>query len=123
MPSLDGRMFAAETSVVAGEVGTDTVFNYHERDGEIWAEYAGGAIRRGHLVGTRRGDRLDFRYVQLNADGQTSAGHCVSTVGVLPDGRLWLDEAWEWESRPGNGTSAVFERPELAGWQPSRELD
>ena len=58
----------------------------------IWAEYAGGDVVRGHLVGTRRGDRLDFRYVQLKHDGTTSSGHCVSTVVELPDGRVRLEE-------------------------------
>ncbi|MCO1598934.1 hypothetical protein M8C17_27655 [Micromonospora sp. RHAY321] len=111
--SLDGRRFAAVADVVAGEVGTETVFAYHERADEVWAEYAGGSIRRGHLVGTRDGDRLDFRYVQLNTDGQTSSGHCVSEVSVLPDGRLRLHESWSWESRPGTGTSVVEELPPL----------
>ena len=105
--SLEGRRFAAVTDVVAGEVGTETVFTYHEHDGAVWAEYAGGAIRRGHLVGTREGDRLDFRYVQLNSDGLTSSGHCVSEISVLADGRLRLHETWWWESRPGSGTSVV----------------
>ncbi|GAB3957283.1 hypothetical protein GCM10027614_72340 [Micromonospora vulcania] len=109
--SLDGRRFAAVTDVVAGEVGTETVFAYHERAGEVWAEYAGGSIRRGRLVGTRDGDRLDFRYVQLNLDGQTSSGHCVSEVSVLADGRVRLRETWSWESRPGSGSSVVEELP------------
>ncbi|GAB4051262.1 hypothetical protein GCM10028775_27160 [Catellatospora paridis] len=109
--SLDGRRFAAVADVAGGEVGTQTVFTYHEHDGMIWAEYTGGAIRRGFLVGTRDGDRLDFRYTQLNNEGQTSTGHCVSTLSRLPDGRLRLDETWQWESRPGSGTSAVVEQP------------
>ncbi|GGO24759.1 hypothetical protein [Micromonospora parathelypteridis] len=109
--SLDGRRFAAVADVVAGEVGTETVFAYHERAGEVWAEYTGGSIRRGHLVGTREGDRLDFRYVQLNIDGQTSSGHCVSAVSVLPDGRLRLHETWSWESRSGSGSSVLEELP------------
>ncbi|REE99354.1 hypothetical protein [Thermomonospora umbrina] len=108
-PSLDGRRFRAVADVVGGEVGTATAFTYHERDGEIWADYGGGAIRRGHLVGTRVGDRLDFRYAQLNASGETAVGHCVTEVRVLPDGRLRLEETWEWESRPGSGTSVVEE--------------
>lgn len=107
--SLDGRRFAAVSEVVGGEVRADTVFTYHERAGEVWAEYAGGAIRRGFLVGTRDGDRLDFRYTQLNADGDTSTGHCMSIVSALPDGRLRLDETWQWESRTGSGTSMVVE--------------
>jgi hypothetical protein len=108
--SLEGRRFTA-TANVGGEVGTDTVFVYHERDGEVWCEYAGGGIRRGHLVGTRDGDRLDIRYVQLNVEGRTSTGHCVSTISTLPDGRLRLDETWEWESHEGGGTSVVEELP------------
>jgi hypothetical protein len=108
-PSLDGRRFRAVADVTGGEVGTATVFEYHERDGEIWASYGGGAIRRGYLVGTRDGDRLDFRYSQLNAEGQTANGHCVSVVRMLEDGRLRLEETWEWESRPGAGTSVVEE--------------
>ncbi|WP_144127534.1 hypothetical protein [Catellatospora sichuanensis] len=107
--SLDGRRFAAVADVAGGEVGMKTVFTYHEHDGMIWAEYAGGAIRRGFLVGTRDGDRLEFRYTQLNTDGQTSTGHCVSALSVQHDGRLRLDETWQWESRPGSGTSAVVE--------------
>ncbi|WP_028925301.1 hypothetical protein [Pseudonocardia acaciae] len=107
--SLDGRRFGSVGDVEAGEVGVGTVFEYHEDDGEVWAHYSGGAVRRGYLVGTRVGDRLDFRYSQLNDRNETSSGHCVSTVRVLADGRLRMDETWEWESRPGAGTSAVEE--------------
>lgn len=107
-PSLDGRRFAAVANV-GGEVTADTVFEYHERAGEVWATYDGGAVARGFLVGTRAADTLDIRYVQLNNDGETSSGHCVSAIQVLPDGRLRLDEKWQWESRPGGGTSTVEE--------------
>jgi hypothetical protein len=92
-----------------GEGSEETVFEYHERDGVIWARYEGGAVRLGFLVGTREGDRLDFRYSQLNESGETSNGHCSSTISTLPDGRLRLDEAWEWESKPGAGTSVEEE--------------
>ncbi|MFG1999698.1 hypothetical protein ACGFNU_11175 [Spirillospora sp. NPDC048911] len=108
-PSIDGRRFRAVADVAGGEIVPETLFTYHESDGEIWAEYAGGAIRRGHLVGTRTGDMLDFRYSQLNAEGETNNGHCASAISVLPDGRLRLDETWEWESKPGSGVSAVEE--------------
>ncbi|MBT2210573.1 MULTISPECIES: hypothetical protein [Actinomadura] len=109
--SLDGRRFRAVQDTVGGEVGTETEFTYHEHDGEVWAEYGGGGVRRGFLVGTREGDRLDFRYSQLNTAGETSSGHCVTVVTTLPDGRIRLDETWEWESRPGSGTSAIEEPP------------
>jgi hypothetical protein len=110
--SLDGRRFRS-TENVGGEVGAETVFSYAEDDsGDIWASYAGGAVRRGFLVGRRGGDRMEFRYVQLNDADETSRGHCVSTITTLPDGRLRMDETWQWESRPGSGTSAVEEVPD-----------
>lgn len=88
-------------------MGTRTRFAYHETDGAIWADYEGGDVVLGRLVGTRKGDRLDFRYVQLGHDGTTSSGHCVSQVVELSDGRVRLEEMWEWESRAGSGTSVV----------------
>ncbi|WP_345963619.1 hypothetical protein ABDE16_26610 [Streptomyces sp. BRB040] len=105
--SVDGLVLAPGADQAPGQVGARTRFTYHEQDGAVWAEYAGGDIVRGRLVGTREGDRLDFRYVQLGTDGSTSSGHCVSVVVDLPDGRVRLDETWEWESRPGSGTSVV----------------
>jgi hypothetical protein len=105
--SLDGLFLAPVADQAPGQVGTRTRFAYHEKDGEIWAEYAGGDVVRGHLVGTREGDRLDFRYVQLKRDGTTSSGHCVSQVVETADGRVRLEETWEWESQTGSGTSVV----------------
>ncbi|GAA1196597.1 hypothetical protein GCM10009654_61900 [Streptomyces hebeiensis] len=107
--SLDGRVLSPVADQAPGQVGTATRFVYHEEEGRIWAEYEGGDVVRGHLVGTRAGDRLDFRYVQLKRDGGTSSGHCLSTVVDLPDGRVRLDETWEWESQEGRGTSVVEE--------------
>ncbi|MCE7009501.1 hypothetical protein LWC34_42835 [Kibdelosporangium philippinense] len=109
MQSLDGRQFRAVADTVGGEVEATTLFTYHEEDGEVWAEYSGGRVRRGYLVGTRTGDRLEFRYAQLNTVGETNTGHCVSTIETLPDGRLRLAEKWQWESRDGEGTSVVEE--------------
>ncbi|MEO6989188.1 MAG: hypothetical protein ABI239_11135 [Aquihabitans sp.] len=114
-PSLDGRRFADQTGRHDGDVSGDTVFAYREADGEIWADYAGGVIRRGSLVGSRSGNRLDFRYVHLTADGETASGRCQTMITALPDGRLRLEETWAWESRSGAGTSTLEELPPITG--------
>lgn len=110
-PSLDGRRFADQTGHHDGDVSGDTVFSYREADGEVWADYAGGVIRRGALIGRRAGDRLDFRYVHLTVDGATASGRCQTVIALLPDGRIRLDETWEWESKGGHGTSTLEELP------------
>ncbi|MFJ9646174.1 hypothetical protein ACWEPM_29035 [Streptomyces sp. NPDC004244] len=105
--SLDGLVFVPVADQAPGQVGRQTRFDYHEQEGRVWAEYAGGDVVRGHLVGTRAGDSIDFRYVQLRLDGTTASGRCTSLVTELPDGRLRLEETWTWESQEGSGTSVV----------------
>ncbi|MFJ7589317.1 hypothetical protein ACIQZO_18450 [Streptomyces sp. NPDC097617] len=109
--SLDGLVFVPVADQAPGQVGRRTRFEYHERDGRIWAEYRGGDVVRGHLVGTRVDDTLDFRYVQLRLDGTTASGHCTSVLRELADGRLRLEESWTWESQEGRGTSRVEQLP------------
>lgn len=90
VPSLDGRVFNVSDMGAAGEASAATMFEYHEDNGLVWARYQGGAVRLGFLVGIREGDRLDFRYSQLNESGETSNGRCSTTLSVLPDGRIRL---------------------------------
>ena len=108
-PNLEGRRFRDVTDDHAGDVGADTIFDYHQDGDIVWARYVGGSIRLGFLVGTRHSDTLSFRYCHLTVDGQTASGHCTSTITELPDGRLGCLERWKWESRPGVGTSIVRE--------------
>ena len=92
-----------------GTVDSDTRFTYHQDGDTVWAEYAGGAVARGFLVGTRTGNELEFRYVHLGRDGTTASGRCRSWIVVRADGLLELHEEWAWESRPGSGRSVVAE--------------
>ncbi|MCW2132431.1 hypothetical protein [Arthrobacter sp. VKM Ac-2550] len=108
---IDGKVFAAVANTASGEVGRTTRFHYRQDGRMIWAEYSGGAVVRGYLVGTRDGDRLDFRYSHLNINLQTANGVCASKLEVLDDGHIRLHETWQWESRPERGTSVVEEIP------------
>ncbi len=108
--SIDGLTFGgADETPEAGEATAETIFEYHESAGVIWARYEGGPVRLGFLVGTRDGDRLEFRYSQSNDKGETSSGRCSSRVSVLRDGRVRLDQDWAWETRPGAGQDAIEE--------------
>src|SRR5262245_25924380 len=51
--SLDVRRFRAVSQVDGGDVGTDTIFEYHRDTDLAWAQYAGGVVRLGDLVGLR----------------------------------------------------------------------
>ncbi|MFZ3394652.1 hypothetical protein TVH25_15450 [Rhodococcus sp. 7Tela_A2] len=106
---LDGRVFAGVSNSPTGQVSGATRFRYHQDDPVVWAEYEGGEVVLGFLVGTRTGARLHFRYVHLGVDGTTASGVCDSRIELLGDGRVRLHESWAWESRPETGTSVVEE--------------
>jgi hypothetical protein len=106
---IDGKTFAGISNSPDGEVGSATRFTYRQDGDVVWADYAGGEVVRGYLVGTRTGDELDFRYVHLSVSGATAVGHCRSRISVLPDGRVGMHETWSWESRPGSGESVIEE--------------
>ena len=110
--SLEGRVFAGVENSSTGEVGQSTIFTYHQDQDIIWAEYSGGSVIRGYLVGTRNGENLHFRYAHLSTGKETSTGVCNSTIEILDDGRVRLHESWAWESRPERGSSIVEELKE-----------
>ncbi|WP_423746563.1 hypothetical protein V5735_20070 [Haladaptatus sp. SPP-AMP-3] len=103
--SLDGRRLAGVANDEAGEVGADTLFNFEQEGERIYANYSGGAIVDGHLVGTFDGKQWDVRYVQINEASETATGHSVGNVELLNDGRIRVEDEWEWESKSGEGES------------------
>ncbi|MFP8954504.1 hypothetical protein ACLI4Z_16270 [Natrialbaceae archaeon A-arb3/5] len=103
--SLDGRTLAGVSNSDGGDVGSDTVFQFEQDGDRLYASYAGGDVVDGHLVGTIDGDQWDVRYVQLTSDGETATGHSVGTIERLEDGRIRVEDEWEWESKSGTGES------------------
>lgn len=106
--SLDGcRMHVVETAS-NGVVNADTYFDFHQGGDRAWAEYAGGGIERGYLVGVVRGSDFEFRYCQIQTDGVIDGGQSRCELRRSDAGKLQIVEHFEWGSREGGGTN-VFE--------------
>jgi hypothetical protein len=111
MPDLNGKTFRTLSNASNGEVDSRTVFHYSEQDGVIWADYSGGSILKGHLIGIRRSeDTLDFRYSHVSRDYSLKTGICQSIISTEPDGKLRLHEKWKWICGDGSeGESEILE--------------
>ena len=48
----DGRRFIPKMNSENGEVSEQTTFTYHQNGKLLWAEYSGGNILKGFLIGT-----------------------------------------------------------------------
>ena len=106
--SVDGRFFTAVENSESGEVSDQTVFCYHQKGNMIWAEYSGGSVAKGFLVGTMDENRgLHFTYQHLNNAGELKAGACDSKPRE-ENGRLRFYEQWQWATGEA-GTSIIEE--------------
>lgn len=92
--NYDGRRFTSSAAETAA--GGDTpIGHYHQAGDVIWAEFSGGAVRTGRLVGSCGADGvIEAAYVQLLASGELAAGRMTSLPHLLPDGRVRLEERW-----------------------------
>jgi len=110
--NLDGlRMNAAETDG-NGVIGVDTIFHFHQEGANVHAEYSGGRISKGYLVGIVQGSKFEFRYCQLETDGTLNGGHSHCDLVRSEDSLVQIIEHFEWESRPGGGRNVIQQLPE-----------
>ncbi|MEH1098288.1 hypothetical protein [Micromonospora sp. CPCC 205561] len=106
--SYDGRRFRRPEEVTDDLATTAT---YHQQGDLVWADFAGGEVRRGSLVGRCAEDgTIAFSYSMVLRGGDVISGRSTSRPEVLADGRIRLHEEWErFAPRAGAGTSAIEE--------------
>ena len=105
-----GKTFVPKTNSENGEVSGQTVFSYYQEGQLLWANYAGGDIIKGFLLGKVQQDNsLDFHYQHVNAHGEVRIGKCHSIPVVTLQG-LELHEQWTWlNGDTSSGTSVLIE--------------
>ena len=111
--NYDGRRFSSSaTETAAG--GRTPVGHYHQAGDVVWAEFSGGAVRSGRLVGSCGPDGvIEAAYVQLLDGGDLAAGRMTSVPHLLPDGRVRLEERWRRDDGSA-GTSWIEQLPDPA---------
>jgi hypothetical protein len=112
LKSLDGIRMGVVSTDSKCEVGSETLFSFFQEGSLVSAQYSGGNIRLGYLIGTISGGQLFFRFVQVDPEGRIDGGSSICEFEVLADGRLLMREHFPSDSRDGSGTN-VFE--EIAG--------
>jgi len=108
--NINNRKFIPLYNSINGEVSQETVFHYHQENELIWAEYGGGEIIRGHLVGKVVDDHIEFFYHHINSEHKIMTGNCISYPELLENGKIKLKEFWQWTSGDNSsGESIVIE--------------
>lgn len=108
--NFNGKIFRLVGNDANGEVDAKTIFRYHQRDQLVWADYSGGKIMLGQMIGIILTDgRLEFRYQHINDVNEIMTGICVSTPEILPDGRIQLHEEWQWTCNDFSSGNSIVE--------------
>ena len=105
----DGRRFR-----VADQPGEDVPRARYHQDGDlVWADFAGGDVRRGSLTGRSAPDgALELSYTMVLTTGEVVAGHCNSRPELLPDDRIRLRERYRrFTPTASEGSSIIEEVP------------
>jgi hypothetical protein len=107
--NYNGRRFALVQTSTGASGGT--IFEYHQRGEAVWGSYSGGTVEVGSFVAKSNEEGvLDLLFQHLNTVGVMYAGRAIVTPEPMADGRLRLNEFFEFTiGGVGTGISAVEE--------------
>lgn len=107
---LDGIKMNVIKTAENGVVNHETIFHFSQKDGIVSAEYQGGKILKGFLVGKLSiQNQLEFSYCQMQIDGKLDNGVSICQLSKNQNGKITLTEHFEWKSRPGEFGTNVFQ--------------
>lgn len=107
--SLDGVRMNVVKTADNGVVNHETIFVFSDDGMCVTAEYAGGKILKGFLVGKIQSGKLLFSYCQMQLDGKLDNGVSECELAKNSDEKITLTEHFEWKSRPGEFGVNVFQ--------------
>jgi ribonuclease HI len=109
--SLNNKKFRSIENAENGETSDNTVFHYFQDKNIIWADYSGGSIIKGHLIGLiDKNKNLDFRYHHINDKKEIMTGKCKSKPDITDEGIIRYIEKWQWTCGDrSTGTSVIEE--------------
>jgi hypothetical protein len=95
--NLDSREFVPVHNTVGGTVTDATKFSFQQSGENITADYAGGDIETGHIVGKFvNEDTAELIYHCLTKDGEMKAGQAQAHFSISDTGKLTIDMQWQW---------------------------
>lgn len=110
MYNYDGKTFKPVSNSPNGETSGDTTFHYRQTGNILTADYNGGRIQAGHLIGLVGPDGvIDMRYHQVNESGELMTGRCRSVPARMDNGKIRLYETWEWTSGDRSSGQSIIE--------------
>lgn len=108
--NYNGKTFKAINNSDNGETSKKTTFEYKQTGNLVTAEYSGGKIKHGHIIGiVEENGSIEMRYHHINLNNELMTGVCLSTPEILPNGKIRLYEKWKWTSGDQSEGKSIIE--------------
>ena len=108
--NLDNKAFVLLENSELGTVDQATIFNYKQNGNIVTADYHGGQIHHGKIVGKLESNKMTMLYHCLTKDGELKAGQALAKITKGSDNKLRLDLDWKWiGDHSGSGSSCYLE--------------
>lgn len=110
--NLNNRLFVSVSNTENGDVTSETSFRYYQEKSTVWAQYSGGEVEKGHIIGKfKKDNHIYFSYQHIHKNGDIRIGECDSIIEILSDGRLRMRESWKWlKGDKSHGESIIEEK-------------
>jgi len=108
--NYNNKKFKAVSNTENGETSAATIFHYKQDGVILHAEYAGGEIKNGHLIGIVSFEgKIDMHYHHLNTKNEFKTGICQSCPEIMENGKIRLHEHWQWTSGDKSSGNSILE--------------
>lgn len=93
-----------------GKANSKTIFKYKQEGDLITADYFGGSIKYGKIIGHLNINNLNMLYQCITEDNELKAGKAIAAVSLSSNNKIKLKLRWEWlGDEKGNGVSEYIE--------------
>lgn len=94
---LDRRVFVPVHNTVGGAVSDATRFTFKQSRHEISANYEGGDVTAGHILGKfTKEDTAKLVYHCRSVAGELKSGEALAHFSVNEAGIMYIDMQWRW---------------------------
>jgi hypothetical protein len=108
--NYNNKKFRPVSNSENGEVSSEMIFQYKQTGQILTCNYQGTKILKGHLIGLVDDvGNISMRYHQINQNGELMTGTCNSRPELLKNGKIRLNEEWQWTSGDKSKGKSILE--------------
>ena len=94
--NFNNKSFSLLENSENGKVNSDTQFNYKQDENLVTADYFGGPIKYGKIIGHLNKNKLDMLYQCITTENELKAGKAIAEINLTEEGKMKLKLNWQW---------------------------